>query len=126
MSYKINGPNTVKRLSDGAIVTLGQDTKAFRDYQKWESEGNMPEPKFTPKEIIENEKQSAKEQLLDDLRDTDKTLLKLIVVMYQVGVANGLWKKSDFEAVMPGAVDVVQDYRQKLTEYESLSIGEIK
>ena len=49
--YKLIGTKSVKRLADGAYIPFADGNRDYEEYKQWLSEGNVPEPEFTDKEI---------------------------------------------------------------------------
>ena len=48
MYQRIDGTNSIKRLSDGAIIPEDTRNRDWRDYQAWLSQGNEPEQSQQP------------------------------------------------------------------------------
>lgn len=49
--YKLIGTNLVKRLSDNACIPFANGNIDYEEYKQWLTEGNTPEPEFTPEQL---------------------------------------------------------------------------
>ncbi len=49
----------VRRLRDGASIPPVYDNTDWQEYLDWKSAGGVPEPEYTPVELIEKQKQNA-------------------------------------------------------------------
>ena len=127
--YKLNGPDEsrgVIRTADGAIIPNDEENRDWIAYLEWKAADpgvNIPDPQYTTEEQAEVDRQAAIFLKLQEMTGFDRQLLKLLVIMYQVGVANGHWIKGDFTAIDPNIVDDVQAMRTRLTELEALEAG---
>lgn len=102
------------------FVPINNSNRDYQEILKWIDEGNTPEPAYTEAELEQKQLREQITSLEADLIQVDQILLKLLFIMYKVGVAKGLWKKAEFEAELPGIVDKVQNFKTKLDELESL------
>lgn len=124
--YKLNGPdetNGVTRNADGASIPNDPENRDWVEYEAWKAAApgvNIPDPQYTPEEQAEIDRLEAIAAKFEELTGFDRQLLKLIVVMYQVGNAKGLWVKADFTAIDADIVDDVQAMRTRLSELEAL------
>ncbi len=117
MDYKLS-PGGVTRLNDdGSKTYIPMNAYGWKAYQDWQAEGNTPQPEYTPEEQIEKDKVDQKTVLLTDLQNTDKTLLKMVVALYQVLRDKSVVAKADFDTTL---VDEVVALRTKLQDYENL------
>lgn len=121
--YKLNGPdesNGVVRNADGAVVPNNERNRDWGEYLEWKADGGTPDPQYTPAEQADIDKANAILTKLQEMSGFDRQLLKLLVVMYQVGNAKGHWVKADFTAIDADIVDDVQAMRVRLAELEAL------
>jgi hypothetical protein len=46
--YKRTNTESVQRISDGAVIPADEGNADYREYLKWEADGNTPEPYVEP------------------------------------------------------------------------------
>ena len=51
--YKLQKGGGITRLSDDAGIPNDPNNTDWKEYQQWRSEGNTPEPEFTPEETVD-------------------------------------------------------------------------
>ena len=95
--YKILGNFLIRRLSDGSIIPKDESNYDYKNYLKWLSEGNVPEPEFTLEELKNNKMQYVTQQRdealntltsqwdddLWDARETDSTRITNVLTMIE-------------------------------------------
>lgn len=118
--YKLTNNCGVHDTEKGRFIPDSSSNKDWRAYQKWLAEGNTPDP-VSLDELALDALVEQQTSLNHDLKDVDKILLKLIVVMFRVGKNKGLWNVSDFEAELPNILTTVNTLRNKLQQLEDLS-----
>lgn len=117
--YKLK-PIGVLEVATDRLIPNDEGNRDWQEYQRWLAEGNTPDPEFTPEEEAENLKLEEIASLATDLAKTDRSLLKLIHVMFRVGVNKGIWSAADFNDEIPGIVEHVQTLKGKLDQLETL------
>lgn len=75
-----------------------------------------------PAIVTARQERQEMESLRNDIIQNQRHLLKLIYIMYQVGVANSLWVKEDFESIDANIVNKIQTMRTNLTRLEELEV----
>jgi hypothetical protein len=90
----------------------------YEAYKEWLSLGNVPEPFQTPGEVANEQKIQEISDLKQDLRQTDHWLFRMILEVWAVGVAKGLWSITDITDQELRAK--VQGWKTKLDRLEEL------
>lgn len=73
-----------------------------------------------PAIITAREEREEMKNLRSDVINSQRHLLRLITIMYQVGRNNNLWTREDFELIDANIVNKVQTLRSNLTRLEEL------
>jgi len=60
--YKLN-TNSVTRLSDWASIPFTNGNRDYEEYKQWLSEGNIPEPQYAEKELLDKAKEDKRNQI---------------------------------------------------------------
>ena len=84
----------------GACIPPTTDNRHWRAYQKWLADGNTPDPEYTQPELDEQAIQAEVIDLRLDMKKADVWLFRMLLEMFDVGVAKGLWAASDFDPVL--------------------------
>ena len=112
--YKLQN-NSIKRLSDGAIIPIANGNMDYEEYKQWLSEGNTHEPEYTEEELLAKEAleakqlaEQAKQLALDSItvtttsgkvfdgRDKDQVrMLSAIQASTLLGLTESAWKLTD-------------------------------
>jgi len=123
--YKLQN-QSIKRLSDGAILPLAVGNRDYDEYLVWLSEGNTPEPEFTDAELLKQtqdkalqEAKVAKQLALDSIavtttsgkvfdgRDIDQQrMMSAIMSADVVGITETYWKLTDNSVAMVTLVEL--------------------
>jgi len=96
LTYKLMGDNGVKR-SDGACIPNCDDNRDWRLYQEWLSEGNTPEPQFTPEEIAAKALAEEISDIKTELRSAMVWQFRMIVELWKALKANTAAQNSDID-----------------------------
>lgn len=73
-----------------------------------------------PAIITAREERNEMKNIKNDIINSQRQLLRLITIMYQVGRSNNLWTREDFESIDINIIDRVQTMRNKLNRLEEL------
>jgi hypothetical protein len=93
--YKLSG-NGVKDNETGACIPNSNANRHWKEYQEWVAEGNTPDPEFTQEELDSMEIQGEIQDLRFDMKKADVWLFRMLLEMFEVGKAKGLWDNADF------------------------------
>ena len=108
--------NCIKDLETGGYIPLDEGNRHFTEYMLWCAEGNSPEPKVTAEEQLVLDAQAIVAEAHADIRHIDRSLLKLIIRLYQALAANGHINKADVGAKY---IDGALALRDKLAVVEA-------
>jgi len=86
------------------------------EYQTWIAEGNTPDPAPTQEEEDKFDLGIRQTQRYVSLQSGFVKMFKLILSLYQVGVANGAWVAGDFDQDIR---DMAQNWKQIIDDYEA-------
>lgn len=115
MKYKLLKEG-VKDLDTGATIPFCEGNRHFTEYMLWCADGNSPEPRYTEEELVAKAAREEHTQLLEDIRHIDRSLLKLIIRLYQALAGKGVINKADVgDAYINGALAL----RDKLSIVEA-------
>ena len=92
--YKLSGDG-VQDTETGAFIPVDADNRHWRMYQDWLAAGNSPDPEFTPEEIAAQAILDEVSALHGELKNTLHWLFRMILEVWDVGAAKGLWTGAD-------------------------------
>ena len=114
-TYKIAGEG-VKR-SDGAFIPNSESNRDWKQYQEWLADGHIPEPEFTPEEIIENEKKAEKDILKNELKADEIDMFAMFVEMWTALKILGA-KNTDIDSKMLSKLSTWKTKLDRITEID--------
>jgi hypothetical protein len=104
MKYKLLAEG-VRDTETGDCIPFDEGNRHFHEYMLWCAEGNSPEPEFTAEELAAKADADELQALREEVKHIDRSLLRLIIRMYQALAANGHITKADIgNAYVDGAV----------------------
>jgi hypothetical protein len=95
---EVAGCQTIRE-RDGAVINIpaSEGNRDWRQYLEWVAEGNTPDPMYTPEEEAENAVIAEVNEIRGELGRIIKSKFEMILAMFEVGKAKGLWVNTDFE-----------------------------
>jgi hypothetical protein len=97
--YKISG-NGVMDTERNLCIPNSEDNRHWREYQEWLGQGNTPDPEFTQEELDQQIIMAEITQLRGDLKKALIWQFRMLLEMFNVGKAKGLWVNTDFDATI--------------------------
>jgi hypothetical protein len=94
--YKLLEGGGVQDTVDGGSIPPTEENRHWRKYLRWLDEGNMPDPAFTQEELDQQAIREEFEGLKTDLRNGLTWQFRIILELFEVGKAKGIWDNADF------------------------------
>ena len=99
----------------GSVIPEYIGNREWRQFLEWTEEGNTPEPAYTAEELVEKERQDSIINFKSSIKKKDIILFRMLLELYRVGVAKGLWDSSDFPADLSIKVNEIKQELDSLT-----------
>lgn len=113
--YKISGDGVVDT-ERGAKIPNNPNNGDWQDYLAWVADGNTPDPEFTQAEIDNKVLRDEINELKGDLLKVIAWQFRMILEMYQVGIAKGLWVAGDFSQEVRDKAIIFKQKSDRLIE----------
>lgn len=115
--YKLQ-QSGVKDTETNAVIPCDPANRHWQEYQDWLAEGNTPDPEYTQEELDAQAVLQEITELQQNLKTTLHWLFRMILKVWETGVAKGIWTNADIAD--SDLKQKASDWKTKLDRLKSL------
>lgn len=93
--YKLHAGGQILDTETMSVIPADPANRQFQEFSVWVEEGGTPDPEFTPEQEAEQARLDEVRGLQRDLKITLHWLFRMILEVWEVGIAKGLWTNAD-------------------------------